>query len=169
MTKIYLCLALMVAWSTAISATEVGQPFPDFTLKDLNGRNVSLSQFRGKVVVLNFWMTTCPPCREEMPAFQKLQTKFGTQGVVVVGVSVDDNPRIAGSFARKLGVKYTLLIHPTLMFSESEQKRFAFVGLPTTYLIDREGIIRKKVIGFEYPEEFEQSVRDFLSNETRAR
>ena len=163
MRHISLGAIILLLTSLSPSASEVGERFPDFTLKDLGGRNVSFSRFRGKVLLLDFWMTTCPPCKEEMPIFQELQRKYGDRGLVVVGISLDEKPKTASAFARKLGIRYTLLIHPTLMTSESEQQRFGIVGLPTTFLIDRHGIIRHKVVGFQYKEQFEKHLEILLA------
>jgi peroxiredoxin len=156
-------MAIVLACGLAVPAAAI-EPFPDFTLKDLHGRAVSLSQFRGKVVILNLWMTTCPPCKKEMPMLQQLQKKYANQGVVVVGISADEKANTAASFARTLGVTYPLLIHPALMISESEQQKFGLLGLPTTYILDKTGSVRKKVIGFLDKEDIEQALEEVLSN-----
>jgi peroxiredoxin len=146
------------------SASEVGDRFPDFVLKDLKGHTVSWKQFQGKVVVVNLWMTTCPPCKKEMPMLQGLQDKYASRGVVFVGISTDANARTADKFARKIGIKYTLLIDPPLYTEESEQKKFGFLGLPTTFVVDGSGVIRKKVVGFTYENEIEPALLELLLN-----
>src|SRR5688572_31015620 len=104
MTKtLAFALTVLCAVSTVTASGQIGQRFPDFTFKNLQGRDVALAQFRGKVVLLNLWMTTCPPCRKEMPALQKLQQKYAAHGLAVVGISADGDAGIASSFARKLG------------------------------------------------------------------
>src|SRR5688572_4248711 len=100
MKSFALIAAVLMLTGAFSQASEVGERFPDFTLKDLNGRTVSWTQFQGKVVVLNLWMTTCPPCKKEMPMLQQLQSKYAGKGVVVVGISADDNPATASRFAR---------------------------------------------------------------------
>jgi len=162
--KLLVCvMAVVLTCGFAVQAAAI-EPFPDFTLKDLHGRAVSLSQFRGKVVILNLWMTTCPPCKKEMPMLQQIQKKYANREVVVIGISADEKAGTAASFARKLGVTYPLLIHPALMTSESEQQKFGMLGLPTTYILDKTGSVRKKVIGFLYKEDIEQALEEVLSN-----
>src|SRR5215471_1764747 len=134
-------VAGLILACAVLHASEVGDRFPDFELKDLKGHAVSWKQFQGKVVVVNLWMTTCPPCRKEMPMLQGLQDKYSDRGVVFVGISTDANARTADKFARKIGIKYTLLIDPPLYTEEFEQKKFGFLGLPTTFVVDSSGVI----------------------------
>src|SRR5262245_39096906 len=162
MKRIVNIVAGFVLACVSSNASEVGDRFPDFKLKDLMGRVVSSEQFQGKIMVVNLWMTTCPPCKKEMPILQRLQDKYATRGVIVVGISADDSMKTAEKFARKLDIKYALLIDPQLYTEESEQKKFGFLGLPTTFVVDRSGIIRKKVIGFTYQDEIEPELRELL-------
>jgi len=113
---------------------------------------------------VNLWMSTCPPCVKEMPMLQQLQKKYANRGVVVVGISADEKAGTAEKFAKKLGVRYTLLIDPNLMTSESEQKKFGFVGLPTTFIVDCTGVIRKKIVGFTSSEDIEKSLPGLLQH-----
>jgi peroxiredoxin len=154
-------VTLILACALA-GASEVGERFPDFVLKNLSGREVSWKTFQGKIVVVNLWMTTCPPCRKEMPMLQQLQNKYASRGVVVVGISADEKARRAAKFARQLKISYPLLLDSMLMTSESEQKKFGFLGLPTTFIVDRNGVVRKKVIGFTYQEDLESALSDIL-------
>src|SRR5262245_16753888 len=155
-------VAALVLACAVLNASEVGDRFPDFTLKNLSGREVSWKTFQGKVVIVNLWMTTCPPCRKEMPMLQHLHNKYARQGVVVVGISADEKAATAAKFARQLKITYPLLLDSILMTSESEQKKFGFLGLPTTFIIDRSGIVRKKVIGFTYQEDLEHTLSELL-------
>jgi cytochrome c biogenesis protein CcmG/thiol:disulfide interchange protein DsbE len=122
-----------------------GHSVPDLTLTDTQGHQLSLSQFRGKVVVVNFWATWCPPCKEEIPWFVEMQRRYGAQGVQVVGISMDE-PRDRNDvikFAAKTGVNY-----PILYGSQSVADQFGGIEfLPTTYYIDREGIVVERVLG----------------------
>ena len=93
---------------------------------------------------------------------QQLHRDYERQGVMVMGISLDDKPNTASKFAGSLRITYPLLIHPTLITAEVEQQHFGIVGLPTTFLIDRAGIIRKKVIGFATRTELEASLRELL-------
>jgi hypothetical protein len=93
---------------------------------------------------------------------KQLQKKYASRGVVVVGISTDEKASIAAKFARQLKITYPLLIDSILMTSESEQKKFGFLGLPTTFIVDRNGIVRKKVIGFTYQEDLESALNVIL-------
>src|SRR5579863_6712404 len=132
----------------AIAAGEVGSRLPEFSMKDLQGRELSSGDLRGKVVLVDFWATWCQPCKKEMPGYQKLLDAYGKQGLAVVGFKFDtmadtENPL---RFARRIGVRY-----PLAVASESLRKAFGGIeGLPTTLLYDRQGILRQKIVGFEY-------------------
>lgn len=136
----------------------VGARMPDFRLRDVAGRDVSSEEFRGKVLLIDFWATWCPPCKVEMPGYQKLQNGYGERGLVVIGIALDSDPVEVTQFAKKLGIRYTLL----LSTPEVQQQFGGILGLPTTLLVDRNGIIRKKVIGFEYTNAFEMALQDLL-------
>jgi peroxiredoxin len=157
-------MAGLVLACAVVDASEVGDRFPDFDLKDLKGHAVSWRQFQGKVVVVNLWMTTCPPCKKEMPMLQRLQDKYANRGAIFVGISTDALARTAAKFAKQLNITYTLLIDPALYTEEVEQRKFGFVGLPTTFIVDRDGVIRKKVIGFTYANEIEPALLEALKN-----
>ena len=93
---------------------------------------------------------------------QQLQNKYASRGVVVLGISTDEKASTAARFARQLKITYPLLLDSILMTSESEQKKFGFLGLPTTFIVDRNGIVRKKVIGFTYQEDLENALNQVL-------
>ncbi len=144
----------------AIAAGEIGSRFPDFTVKDLQGREVSSADLRGKVVLIDCWATWCQPCKQEMPGYQKLADRYGSRGFVVVGFKFDtmmdmEDPVL---FAKKIGVRYSLAVAT----GELKQKFGEIEGLPTTLLYDRQGLLRKKVIGFEYTEAFEAALKRLL-------
>src|SRR5207248_2328977 len=104
-------------------------------------------------------------CKKEMPMLEEVQKKYAARGVVVVGISADANAGIAAKFARKLKVNYRLLIDPTLMTSDAEATKFGFVGLPTTFVVDRNGVIRGKVIGFTYITDLDGKLDDVLGKD----
>lgn len=101
------------------------------SLPDLDGKMQALSQWRGKVIVVNFWASWCPPCRREMPGFVDLQEKYRKQGLVFVGIALD-SPEHAGEFARRIGVNYPVLADPNSSVLEVS-------GLPYTLVFDRKG------------------------------
>jgi len=118
---------------------------PDFTLKNLEGQDVSLKQLRGKLVFLNFWATWCGPCRIEKPTMEKLYHEFKDKGLVILAVSIDlgDSLQLVRSYYEKYKYSYGSLLDP----ENTVAKMYAVRGLPTTYLIDREGYIIGLAIG----------------------
>ena len=132
---------------------EVGTRAPQFTATDLQGRPVSLADLRGQVVLLNVWATWCGPCRDEMPSMQRLQRELGPQGLKIVAVSIDaakgtrdrsGNPGgDIAEFARQLGLTFTIWHDP----SGQVQRVYRTTGVPESFVIDRNGVIQRKVIG----------------------
>lgn len=121
-----------------------GQKAPDFTLKDINGNPVSLSSFKGKVVLLNFWATWCPPCRAEIPSMNKLQQMLKNRGLVILAVSTDRAVVTVKDFLKNNPVNFTVVVDYNLSVSRSLYKVFM---MPTTFLIDKKGIIVEKYFG----------------------
>ena len=143
-----------------IAAGEIGSRLPDFSLKDLQGRDISSTDLHGKVVLIDFWATWCQPCKKEMPGYQKLEDHYGSRGFAVVGFKFDtmmdmEDPVL---FAKKIGVRYPLVIAT----DDLKQKFGGIEGLPTTMLYDRQGILRKKIIGFEYTNAIESALKPLL-------
>ena len=126
---------------------------PDFRLPDMDEAMHALSDYRGKVVMLNFWATWCPPCRREMPSMQRLYEKYRERGLEVVAVNQFEDPDLVFEFTGRLSLEPTF---PILFDRESRvSEQFKVKGLPTTYLLDREGKIRYRAIGgreFDHPE-----------------
>ena len=151
---------LVKANSPVPPAGEVGSHLPEFQAKDLQGREISSADLRGKVVLVDFWATWCQPCKKEMPGYQKLVDLYGARGFVVLGFKFDIMPDAEPplQFAKKIGVRYPLAVAS----DEIKQKFGGIQGLPTTMLYDHAGILRKKVIGFEYTEAFESELKPLL-------
>src|SRR5438309_9626321 len=143
-----------------IAAGNIGSRLPDFSMKDLQGRDISSTDLRGRVVLIDFWATWCQPCKKEMPGYQKLADRYGSRGFVVIGfksdVMMDTEDPV--QFARKIGVHYPLAVAT----HEVNQKFGDIEGLPTTMLYDRRGILRLKVIGFEYTDNVESALNPLL-------
>jgi thiol-disulfide isomerase/thioredoxin len=139
---------------------EIGSRLPEFSMKDLEGREISSADLRGKVVLIDFWATWCQPCKKEMPGYQKLLKLYGARGFTVVGFKFDTmmDTEDPVQFAKKIGVHYPLAVAP----DELKQKFGSIEGLPTTMLYDRQGILRKRVVGFEYTDAFESAIKPFL-------
>jgi thiol-disulfide isomerase/thioredoxin len=119
------------------------QTAPDFTLKSIDGQPVTLSSFRGKVVLLDFWATWCTPCRSEIPRFIEWQQKYRDKGLVVLGVSMDDSTKDAANYAREMKMTY-----PVVMATSDVADSYGGVlGLPVNLLISRDGRIISKDVG----------------------
>lgn len=132
---------------------------PDFALKDADGRTVRLSDYRGKVVLLDFWATWCDPCRYEIPWFMAMERKQKDRGFAVLGVSMDDDGwEAVKPFIAELGVNYRVLVGN----DEIAQLYGGVDALPTTFLIDREGKIASVHVGLGNRRDFEDGVEQLL-------
>ncbi len=132
----------------------------NFTLKDVNGANVSLASFKGKVIVLDFWATWCGPCKVEIPGFIELHEKYKARGVTVVGIQVQDEPDVLKPFVQQFRMTYPVLVG---MGHDDLEEAFAPIwGLPTTYIISRDGLICRKRMGLQSKEQFEKDVLGLL-------
>jgi cytochrome c biogenesis protein CcmG, thiol:disulfide interchange protein DsbE len=136
-----------------VQPPERGVAAPDFAAPTLGGDSLRLSELRGRVVLLNFWATWCPPCLREMPSMERLYRALAGAGLEIVAISLDARPgeRDAmgqlggdvGAFAREHGLTFPILLDP----AGESQWIYGVQGLPTTFLIDRNGMIREKVLG----------------------
>jgi thiol-disulfide isomerase/thioredoxin len=136
-------------------------PAPEFVLPDLNGKQVHLSDFRGKVVVLNFWASWCAPCRSEIPLFIELQKEYGPRRLQVIGVSIDEGGRDAiARFVRKTGIDYLVLLgnsHVSSLYGGLEV-------LPTTYYISPSGIVIAFVQGVISKNQVQRDIKEALES-----
>lgn len=137
------------------SALEVGDTAPDFKLTDIGGNKVSLSDFKGKAVILNFFASWCPPCREEIPDFIKLQSAYEKNGFTMVGVALV-SLRDASNFAKKVGINYPVLIDDGMVSNEYGPVR----SIPTTFIIGKDSKIVKVYIGYRPKEVFENDIKE---------
>jgi len=126
------------------TGTARGQYPPAFTLQDLDGNNVALDDFEGKVVVLDLWATWCPPCRQEIPFLVSLYEEFKDQGLVVVGIGLDQG----GAGALRPFVEANRVVYPILVGDRSIQAAYGVTGIPTTFIIGRDGRIAAKQVGY---------------------
>ena len=154
-----LMITVIAATSLASSGLE-GQPAPDFALKSSTGENLRLSEYRGDVVMINFWATWCGPCRQEMPLLDELYTRYERVGFNLLGVNIDDDPRRAMQMVEDLGVSF-----PVLFDTRKEvSKLYNVEAMPVTILIDREGNVRYVHHGYKpgYEDKYFDQVRSLL-------
>jgi len=137
---------------------------PDFSVDLLNGGQITLSGLRGQPVVLNVWATWCPPCRQEMPALEKVYNDFKEQGLVLIGMNLtsQDSEKTVAAFVQEFGLSFPIALDR----DGTVQKKYKISGYPTTFFIDREGTIRSVVVGGPMSAALIQSKVDELFKET---
>jgi thiol-disulfide isomerase/thioredoxin len=144
----------------AADALAAGKPAPlQFTLKDMNGIDVKLASFKGKVIVLNFWATWCPPCREEIPTLIELQQQYGDQ-LVFLGVSLDETQAKLKPYATEMHMNY-----PVLVGKDRQDVQDAYgplFGIPVSVFVDRDGRIWKRHSGAASKDQFEREIKALL-------
>ncbi len=136
-------LAVPSCTPSSASAVSVGELAPDFTLVDLEGNQVSLSDFRGETVFINFWATWCPPCRAEMPEIEAIYQEYTDKDVVVIGVDLWESDDVVRQYIQEGGYSWTFVTDTTGEVTVS----YKITGIPTSFFIDREGIIRAVSLG----------------------
>lgn len=146
--KLFLTLIVMTLALPGCSRKEkpalAGNPAPDFTLKDLSGKEVKLSSLRGKVVLLNFWATWCPPCRQEIPSMMRLNQAMAGKPFQMVAVSEDAGGKEAvEGYFKESGTALPALLDT----DQAVGQRYGLTGVPETFVIDAKGVILKKVVG----------------------
>jgi thiol-disulfide isomerase/thioredoxin len=153
---------------SAIAAKDAGKPAPDFTLKDLDGKDLSLSEYKGKVVLVNFWATWCEPCRFEIPWLIEMQQKYGPKGFTVLGVAMDDEGRsIVAPWVQKErfdvnGTK-SQMNYPIVIGNDAAADKFGgLLGYPTSVLISRDGKQIKRITGLISYDEISKTIESQL-------
>ena len=132
---------------------------PEFALKDINGIEKKLSDFKGKVVIIDFWATWCPPCREEIPHFIELYSQYREHGLEVIGIALDmRGEKVVPEFVSANSINYTVLLG-----NEEVSDLYGGIrAIPTTFILDKDNNIRKKYIGYNGKEVFEKEIKELL-------
>jgi len=158
--SIFAVLVCVFATGSLASAGLEGQPAPDFALKSSTGANMRLSEYRGDVVMINFWATWCGPCRQEMPLLDELYTRYQRVGFNLLGVNIDDDSRRAMKMIEELGVSFPVLFDARKEVSEL----YEVEAMPVTVLVDREGRVRHVHHGYKpgYEEKYLDQIRSLL-------
>ena len=132
---------------------------PDFALKDVSGKVVSISDFKDKVIIIDFWATWCPPCQAEIPHFQSLYEDYSQKGLVIIGVALDKGGiKTVKPFVEGKGVTYPIVIGTEEVVNSYGGVR----GIPTTFIVDRNGKIIEKIVGYRDKSFFESAIKKLL-------
>lgn len=131
------------------------RPAPDFTLQTFDRKPLALSDFKGKIVILNFWASWCTPCKQEMPSLERAWKEFGERGVVVLGIDVSDDPEDAVAFMKALQITYPIVYDP----EQARMNAYQVTALPTTFFIDTQMRIRGRFVGGYLGEEGYRELR----------
>ena len=159
--KALLGATLIIFTATGLAASDLaGKAAPDFVLRSASGENMRLSEYRGDVVMINFWATWCGPCRQEMPLLDDLYSRYQRVGFNLLGVNIDDDSARAMKMVKELGINFPVL------FDESKQvsKLYQVEAMPVTILIDREGMVRHVHHGYKpgYEDNYLTEIRSLL-------
>jgi peroxiredoxin len=131
-----------------------------FIIKDMDGKDVNLAAFKGKVLLLNFWATWCGPCLQEIPAFVDLQARYRDQGLVIIGISVDDPIEKLKPFAQEFRMNYPVLAGADR--SDVQEAYGPLFGVPVSVLISRDGLMCKRFVGGTSKQQFEREIKALL-------
>lgn len=138
-------LIVLVFTQSKMNASAEGNDAPDFSITDLKGETISLSGLKGKVIIINFWATWCPPCREEIPGFLEVYDKYKDQGLVILGIALDNGgPDVVNPFVKNMAITYPVAMATQEIYQSYQPGQY----IPATFIIDRTGKIKDKHVGF---------------------
>jgi len=155
-----LIVAGLFIWQVVGRSINANSGAPDFTLKNQHGEKISLSDYRGKVVILNFWATWCPPCKAEVPGFVEMYNEHKDDGLVILGVSLDrDGWRSVAPFIRNHEVSY-----PVVIGNRDVAEAYGNIqSIPTTFVLDKQGKIQRKYVGLRDEKVFENDFQTLIN------
>jgi len=153
-----LCCTVLISACVKDRSMAIGETAPEISVLDLNDKTVKLSEFRGKVIVLRFWITGCKACVAEMPLIDEISKRYEERGLAVLALNMGDSKERVENFARTLKISYPMLLDPARMAVGKYNVRAA----PTTVIIDRRGIVKKRVVGEMTQNQFEMAVVELL-------
>jgi len=159
----FVALAFGIVWESYAGNNDntphlIQQEAPNFHLLDLDGKMVSLQDYAGKIRIIDFWATWCPPCRAEIPHFNSLTQKF--PDVAIIGISLDQGGiQTVKNFAKEFNIQYPILMGNI----ETAQKFGNIQSIPTTFIVDQKGVIIKKYVGYKPESIFEADIQKLLS------
>jgi peroxiredoxin len=153
----HLILTLLITLTPLASALTGTGPAANFTLKSAGGENIRLSEYRGQVVLINFWASWCGPCRQEMPHLEAIYRKYEPLGFTVFGVNVEQDRKLADKVLRDIPVSFPILFDEENLVSEL----YGVDAMPATILVDRDGTIRHMHRGYKpgYEKEYEKQIK----------
>jgi len=135
---VVICLTVIGACTASASSVKLSEEAPDFTLKSLEGTNLRLEEYRGQVVLINFWASWCGPCRQEMPILDRLHQRYEDTGFAVLGVNVEGEVAPAQKIVDKTNVTFPVLIDE----GQSVSQLYDLEAMPSTVVVDRDGVVR---------------------------
>lgn len=153
-----LSCAALIAGCIKDRAWKIGESAPEISALELNNQTVKLSDFRGKVTVLRFWSSGCRACVDEMPVIDKFSKRYSGKGLIILAVNMGESKESVENFVKDLNISYPVLLDPALIAA----KKYGVKAVPTTFLIDRNGIAKKVFVGETTQELFEKTVGSLL-------
>ncbi len=157
-SSIFLLSMCLLASTTM--AEEISGPAPNFTLKSRSGENLKLSEYRGEVVMINFWASWCGPCRQEMPLLEQLYTRYSPLGFTILGINVEEDSKLAEKLLEEIPVNFPILFDTENDVSE----KYNVVAMPSTIMVDRDGNMRYLHLGYMpgYEVDYEKQIKELI-------
>jgi peroxiredoxin len=155
-----MAFALVIMLSAPATADVLNSPAPTFSLPDRSGNMVSLDDYKGQVVLVNFWASWCGPCRQEMPLLEELHQRYAPLGFTLLGINVEEDSSLADSFLAETPVEFPILYDR----SNAVSKAYDVIAMPTTIIVDREGRVRFIHHGYKagYENDYQDQVRTLI-------